>query len=84
MSDEAGGGAAGVPQSSRYERARSVTPVRIETYPKRHQVSVDVRLARLARSAVVRYEDFFLPPGSWADLHRLTTRSIDRSSRGGR
>jgi len=45
---------------------------------------VDVRVARLARSAVVRYEDFFLPPGTWADLHRLTTRSLDRSSRGGR
>ena len=72
------------PHGSRYERARSVTPVSIETYPKRHQVSVDVRLARLARSAVVRYEDFFLPTGTWADLHRLTTRSIDRSSRGGR
>ena len=80
-----GRGGTGRPgQGGRYERARGVTPARIETYPKRHQVSVDERVARLARSAVVRSEDFFLPPGTWADLHWLTTRSLDRSSRGGR
>jgi hypothetical protein len=84
MSHEREEGAGRSPRGSRYERARSVTPVRIETYPKRQQVSVDVRLARLARSAVVRYEDFFLPPGTWADLHRVTARSIDRASRDGR
>ena len=84
MSHDAQGRSAGAPQSSRYERERGVAPARIETYPKRHQVSVDVRLARLARSAVVRSEDFFLPSGTWADLHRLTTRSLDHSSRGGR
>jgi hypothetical protein len=84
MSHEGRGGTGLPGQGSRYERASGVTPARIETYPKRHQVSVDVRLVRLARSAVVRYEDFFLPPGTWADLHRLTTRSIDRSFRGGR
>ena len=84
MSHDSRRGAAGAPQGSHYERARGVAPVRIETYPKRHQVSVDVRLARLARSAVVRYEDFFLPSATWADLHRLTTRSIERSSRDGR
>lgn len=84
MSHEGRGGTGRLDQGSRYERARGVTPARIETYPKRHQVFVDVRVARLARSAVVRYEDFFLPPGTWADLHRLTTRSLDHSSRGGR
>ena len=84
MSHEGPGGTGRPGQSSRYERAHGVTPARVETYPKRHPISVDVRVARLARSAVVRYEDFFLPPGTWADLHRLTTRSLDRSSRGGR
>lgn len=68
-------------RSSRYERARGVTPARIEPYPPRRPTSVDARLVRLALSAVVRYEDFFAPHGTWAELHRLTARSLDEAER---
>jgi len=81
MSHEGRAGSGRPGQGSRYERARGVAPARIEPYPPRRPTSVDARLARLAGSTVVRYEDFFAPPGTWAELHRLTARSLDETER---
>ncbi|WP_354595218.1 hypothetical protein [Frigoribacterium sp. PvP054] len=51
--------------------------MRIERYPGRTAASVDARLAALATHRVVRYEDFFVPPGAWSDLHHLTQRRLN-------
>ncbi len=77
MSDERCRVPDGRGRTSRYTRTPGVEPVRIERYPGRTAASVDARLAALATHRVVRYEDFFVPPGAWSDLHHLTQRRLN-------
>ena len=62
---------------SRYVGTPGVDPVHIERYPGRSSASVDARLAALAARHVLRYEDFFVPPGAWSELHHLTQRRLN-------
>lgn len=59
--------------ASAYRRDPARPPARIDPYPRR-PVTVEARLARLAATGPTRYEDFFFPPATWADLDERTRR----------
>lgn len=68
-------------RGSRYERDPRVAPVRIESYRGSRPTTVEARVARMASSSVQRYEDFFVPALTWAELHLRTERWVEDGRR---